>query len=84
MKLLLLEMSQIQIISKDFKCSSQVINNKKHELKNLASKNHCLITITSSSAQRTVSPTSTISSESINISNGDIIAEPVKSEIKKI
>ncbi|CAF4736765.1 unnamed protein product [Rotaria sp. Silwood1] len=78
-KLFLFEMSQIQMLSKDIKCSTQLINNKKQELNDLASKNHCLLSITLSSQSTTynrITPTtSKISSETINVSNGDLTAE---------
>lgn len=76
-------MSQIQIISQDFECSSRVINNKNQELNNLALKNHCLITITSSSQRKISPPTSKINSGLINISNGDLTTEQVKFERKQ-
>jgi hypothetical protein len=82
-KLLLLEMSQIETISKDFQCSAQLIKSKKQELNKLATKNRCLMTITSST-QPTVPTTSKISSGSIHISNDDLTTEQVKSEMKKI
>jgi hypothetical protein len=83
MKLLLLEMSRIQTISKDFKCSLQLIKSKKQEFNSLAVKNRCLMTIkTSSSSSSTSQPAapmdSKISSGSIHISNGDLSTEPVK------
>lgn len=84
MKLLLLEMSRIQTISKDFKCSLQLIKSKKQEFNSLAVKNRCLMTIKtlSSSSSSTSQPAapmdSKISSGSIHISNGDLSTEPVK------
>jgi hypothetical protein len=76
-------MSQIETISKDFKCSVQLNNSKKQELNNLATKNRCLMTI-KSSTQPTISTTSNIiSSGLIHVSNGDLTTEQVKSEMKK-
>ncbi|CAF4215102.1 unnamed protein product [Rotaria sp. Silwood2] len=78
-KLYLFEMSQIQMLSKDIKCSTQLINNKKQEFNDLASKNRCLLSITLSS-QSTISNritpiTSKISSGTIHVSNGDLTSE---------
>jgi hypothetical protein len=70
------------MISKDFKCSIQLINRKTHELNNLALKNRCLISI-SPSSQPTTSTNSNVSSGSIYISNGDLTTEQVKSEMTK-
>jgi hypothetical protein len=84
MKLSILEMSRIQMISKDFQCSTQLINSKKQEFNNLAVKNRCLIKITMSlpSSQSAIpSSDSKISSGSIHISSGDLSTEPVKSEM---
>jgi len=85
-KLLLLEMSQIQMVSKDFKCSTQSFNNKKREINDLASKNRCLLSMTLSSQPTASAPgtftTSKISSGTINVSNGDLTTEQVRLEIQ--
>jgi hypothetical protein len=73
-KSFLRDMSQIQMISKDVKCSLQIINQKKHELNKLAEKHRCLISIKSASSQPTLPSTS----ESIYISDGDLTTEQVK------
>ncbi|UJR14782.1 hypothetical protein I4U23_001770 [Adineta vaga] len=85
-KLYLIEMSQIQMVSKDFKCSLHLLDEKKNEIKALAAKNHCLISIASPLLpkaaplpSRATHSTSKISSGAINISNGDLTTE--KSDI---
>ncbi len=89
MKLSILEMSRIQTISKDIKCSVELIKSKKQEFNNLASKNRCLIKITilsppPSTARSTAPSDPKISSGSIHVSSGDLTTEPVRSEIQKI
>lgn len=81
-KLFLLEMSLVQNISKDLKCSTQLINSKKRELSNLAIKNRCLLTIKSSSSSAQPAMPK-ISSGTINVSNGDLTAEQVKEKNKE-
>jgi hypothetical protein len=77
-KLLLLELSQTQIVSKDFKCSTEIIHTKTRELNDLALRNRCLLSITPSSSQPTASSrTPKISSGTINVSNGDLTKEQV-------
>ncbi|CAF1120872.1 unnamed protein product [Rotaria sordida] len=82
-KLFLFEMSQIQMLSKDIKCSTQLINNKKQEFIDLALKNHCLLSITptssslsqSTTSNRIIPNTTKISSGTINVSYGDLTTE---------
>ncbi|CAF2078344.1 unnamed protein product [Rotaria magnacalcarata] len=78
-KLFILEMSQLKVLSKEIKCAKQLIHKKKDELYELALKSRCLLSITLSpqaTAFRRMAPTiSKVSSETINISNGDLTTE---------
>lgn len=76
-KLFLLELSRIESISEEFLCQSQLIEKKKQEINNLASKHRCLINIKlSSSLESTAAPKT--SSDAIRISNGDLTTEKVR------
>ncbi|CAF1400134.1 unnamed protein product [Adineta steineri] len=75
-KVFLLEMSQIQMASKDFQCSVQLFKTKKNEINTLALKNRCLLSISLSSQPKASSRVAgTATSTAISVSNGDLITE---------
>ena len=86
-KLFLFEISQVQMVSKDFKCSLQLLNEKKSEISTLASKTHCLLSISPSSSSLSLpkvpsspvtNPTPVkVGSGEIHVINGDLTKEQV-------
>ncbi|CAF0856222.1 unnamed protein product [Adineta ricciae] len=90
-KLFLFEMGQVQMVSKDFRCSSQLLKEKKSEISTLASRNHCLLSINSSSSSSSSSsslpkvPSSPVTHQisvkvgpgEIHVINGDLTKEQV-------
>jgi hypothetical protein len=79
MKLILLELNQMQTLSKDMSRAGQWFDGNKNELSVTEPQNYYEDPVSPSSSARTKVPTPpTVSSDPISVSNGDLRTEKVR------